>query len=229
MKDSPYHRMSPYVPIQAVAFDAGGTLIEPWPSVGHIYADVAARHGVNAPAPETLNRQFAAAWRAKQNFDYSQPAWFALVRQTFGDQAAALPEDFFPDLYRRFTDTAVWRVHEDVWPTLENLSRRGLKLAVISNWDERLRPLLAALKLDSYFDTILVSCEIGFTKPSPVIFELAVRKLGLSPAAVLHVGDSAREDVAGARAAGLRAVLLDRHGVAQAGEQITSLRALESM
>ncbi len=219
--------MSPVAPIQAVSFDVGGTLIEPWPSVGHIYADVAARHGVKAPAPETLNRQFAAAWRAKQNFDYSQPAWFALVRQTFGDQAAVLPEELFPDLYQHFAEPAVWRVHEDVWPTLENLSRRGLRLAVISNWDERLRPLLAALKLDAYFETIIVSCEIGFTKPSPVIFELAVRKLGLSPAAVLHVGDSAREDVEGARAAGLQAVLLDRHGVTQAGEQIVSLRELD--
>ncbi len=221
--------MDPFDNIQAVAFDAGGTLIEPWPSVGHVYADVAARHGVHAPAPETLNRQFAVAWRAKQNFDYSQPAWVELGRQTFGAQSVSLPDEFFPDVYQCFAEPSVWRVHEDVRPTLEGLSGHGLKLAVISNWDERLRPLLTALNLDSYFDHIIVSCDVGFTKPSPVIFEQAARKLGLSPANVLHVGDSASEDVGGARAAGLQAVLLDRRRVPQAGQTITSLRDLESV
>ncbi len=220
--------MPPFDSIQAVTLDAGGTLIEPWPSVGKIYADMAARHGVNVPAPEILNRQFAIAWRAKKNFDYSQPAWFELVRQTFGDQAAALPEEFFPDVYQRFAEPAVWHVHEDVRPALEALSSHGLKLAVVSNWDARLRPLLTALKLESYFDQIIISCDIGFTKPSPVIFEQAVRKLGLSPAAVLHVGDRLSEDVEGARAAGLQAVLIDRRGVEHAGQTIISLRDLET-
>jgi putative hydrolase of the HAD superfamily len=85
-----------------------------------------------------------------------------------------------------------------------------VRLAVISNWDERLEPLLKKLGLHSYFEAIVISCDVGFTKPSPVIYGHALRRLGLPPEAVLHVGDSAREDVEGARAAGMRAQLVNR-------------------
>jgi len=56
--------------IKAITFDAGGTLIEPWPSVGEIYASVAAEFGDAELSAEQINRQFAAAWKAKQDFDY---------------------------------------------------------------------------------------------------------------------------------------------------------------
>jgi putative hydrolase of the HAD superfamily len=208
--------------IQAVTFDAGGTLIEPWPSVGHIYAEVAARHGMKPLAPALLNRNFSAAWRAKKDFDYSKPAWFDLVGGTFGAGSGTLSEAFFEELYRRFAEPDVWRVYEDVLPTLDELASRGLEAAVISNWDDRLRSLLAELKLQPYFATIVVSCEVGFTKPSPVIFEQALRALGTPADAVLHVGDSLREDVEGGRAAGLRTLHLDRTG----GSDTAGIRSL---
>ena len=66
---------------QAITFDIGGTLIEPWPSVGHVYAEVAARFGLRAE-PSELNRRFRDAWRSRQPFDHSRVAWFELVRQT---------------------------------------------------------------------------------------------------------------------------------------------------
>lgn len=198
--------------IEAVTFDVGGTLIEPWPSVGHVYAEVAARHGLAHADPVSLNRQFAFAWRAKSNFDYSESAWLELVKQTFGRFGSSLPEHFFPDLYGRFAEPDTWRVYDDVWPALDRLASDGLKLAVISNWDDRLRPLLKRLKLESYFEVIVISGEVGFQKPSPVIFEQALRRLGLPARAVAHVGDSVNEDLEGARAAGLRAVLISRGG-----------------
>lgn len=211
--------------IQAVTFDVGGTLIDPWPSVGHIYAEAAARHGLKGVAPDLLDRNFAAAWRAKEDFDYSKPAWFDLVRRTFGAQAALLPGDFFEAVYQRFADPGVWRIHPDSVPVLDELASRGIELAVISNWDDRLRPLLAGLKLQRYLAAIIVSCEVGFTKPSPVIFEQALRALGAPAAAVVHVGDSLREDVEGARAAGLRALHLDRKAP-RGDDRIQSLREL---
>jgi putative hydrolase of the HAD superfamily len=214
--------------IRAVTLDVGGTMMEPWPSVGRIYADVAGEHGVKAAEVDRLDRQFAEAWRGRKEFDYSQGAWFELVRRTFGDLAGKLPEAYFPAVYERFATPEVWRVHEDVVPVLESLAGRGIALGIVSNWDERLKPLLKALKLHSYFDAVIVSCEIGFTKPSPVIFEQVVRKLGLPAEAILHVGDSAREDVAGARGAGLKALQLVRRGGVAAG-QIATLRALEAV
>ena len=214
--------------IRAVSFDVGGTLIEPWPSVGHIYAEVAARHGVSAPAEE-LNRGFAASWRARGDFGYTQGEWFALVRQTFGERAAQLPEAFFPAVYRRFAEADAWRIHDDVLPVLDHLTSRGMPLAVVSNWDERLHELLAALRLRSYFDTVIVSCDVGFTKPSPVPFELALRRLGVPAGALLHIGDSSREDVAGAESAGAKALLVERTGAASISGGIRSLRELEAL
>jgi putative hydrolase of the HAD superfamily len=211
--------------IQAVTFDVGGTLIEPWPSVGHIYAEVAARFGVRAE-PEQLNRQFTAAWQAKRGFDYSRDAWLDLVGRSFVGITEPLPEGYFAAVYQRFAEPDTWRVFEDVLPTLETLAKRDVRLAVISNWDERLEPLLERLGLRRHFEVVLVSCQAGFTKPSPEIFRLTLEQLALAPDAVLHVGDSRTEDVAGARAAGLQARLIHRDAPPISGEQVRSLRGL---
>ena len=189
--------------IKAITFDVGGTLIEPWPSVGHVYAEVAGSHGYHFD-PEGLNQRFRDAWKAKQNFRHSRADWAALVRTTFG---SAECDKFFPELYERFGSAKVWRVFDDVRPALLRLKEQGFKLGIISNWDERLRPLLDQLELTLFFDTIAVSNEVGFCKPSPEIFREAIRRLELPGEQVLHVGDSEAEDVAGAREAGLRGVI----------------------
>ncbi|MBI3848723.1 MAG: HAD-IA family hydrolase [Verrucomicrobia bacterium] len=216
--------------IQAVTFDVGGTLIQPWPSVGHVYAEVAARHGVENLSPENINEQFRAAWRAKTNFNHTREDWAALVERTFtGLTQGKASETFFSELYERFGTGDAWRIFDDVLPALDALATAGVRLAVISNWDERLRPLLQQLKLSDYFETVIVSCEAGFAKPSPVIFEHALKKLGLPPGSILHVGDNLSADVQGARGAGLRAVRIDRKSPAVAGQQIASLSDLESL
>src|SRR5688572_12081635 len=92
--------------IQAVTFDVGGTLIEPWPSVGHVYAEVAETHGFEF-APNELNERFRAAWKAKKNFQHSRADWAALVRATFKTPEADM---FFNELYARFASAKVWRV-----------------------------------------------------------------------------------------------------------------------
>ncbi len=136
-------------------------------------------------------------------------------------------EPFFDELYNRFSEPGAWHIFEDVAPTLDDLAARGINLGIISNWDERLRPLLEKLKLAGYFQTITISCEVGFTKPSPVIFEHAAKKLGLAPQVILHVGDNRESDVVGATSAGFEALLIDRSaGETQAG-RIRSLRELD--
>ncbi len=220
--------MNPISPVHAVTFDVGGTLIEPWPTVGHVYAEVAARHGVWPVDVDELNRRFDAAWRAKGEFAYTQKAWCTLVRETFGELAPKLPAKFFDDVYQRFAEPDAWRLCMDVMPALDSLATRGVRLGIISNWDERLEPLLHKLRLASFFEITVVSCDIGFTKPSPVIFEHALRKLGLPGDHVLHVGDGEREDAKGAREAGFQALLLDRsRSSAAAKGRIASLKELE--
>ncbi len=203
--------MNPQCPVHTVTFDVGGTLISPSPSVGHVYAEMAARYGVKADAA-ALTDGFKRAWKAKTEFNYSEEAWYGLVRNTFGPLAPKLPDAFFPAVYRRFIDAEVWSVHEDALAVLDELASRDFNLGVISNWDERLRPLLKNLKLTPYFQAITVSCEVQFPKPEGVIFEQALRSLGAAPGAVLHVGDSRVEDADGARSAGLHGLHLDRQG-----------------
>jgi putative hydrolase of the HAD superfamily len=214
--------------LRAVTFDVGGTLITPWPSVGHIYAEVAARHGGEHPDPERLNQQFAAAWRARKPFRHSRTEWAALVDATFAGCSRTPPsETFFPELYARFAEPGAWRLFDDAVPTLEALATRGLRLGVISNWDERLRPLLRGLGLSDYFEAIIVSCEVGEPKPSRLMFERAAADLAVAPEAILHVGDSREMDLAGARGAGLQARLLRRDQPTKASSlQIQSLREL---
>ncbi|HEY1173087.1 MAG TPA: HAD-IA family hydrolase [Verrucomicrobiae bacterium] len=203
--------MNPRCPVHTVTFDVGGTLISPTPSVGHVYAEMAGRFGVKADGT-ALTEGFKQAWKAKTAFDYSEEAWYGLVRNTFGPLAAKLPDAFFPALYRRFIDAEVWQIHDDALEVLDELASRDFNLGVISNWDERLRPLLKNLKLTPYFQAITVSCEVQFPKPEGVIFEQALRSLGAAPGAVLHVGDSRLEDAEGARSAGLHGLHLDRKG-----------------
>lgn len=197
--------------IKAVSFDVGGTLIEPWPSVGHVYAEVAARHGLKNLSPEQLNARFKAAWCSRQNFRHSRNEWDELVDEVFG---GSTPTGFFAELYDRFAEPDAWHIYEDVVPTLDLLVSRNIKLAIISNWDERLRPLLQKLKLEKYFEAFSISLEMGFPKPSPIIFEHAAKALNLPASSILHVGDSFEMDVTGATAAGFQAVQIHRRRAA---------------
>lgn len=214
-------------PVHAVTFDAGGTLLTPRPSVGHVYAEVAAEHGL-AVEPENLNRRFKEAWRAKVTFDYSVAAWRELVRFVFGELIAGdISESLFQDLYNRFRQPSAWYVFEDVRPTLSKLRECGLKLGLISNWDDRLGPLLNALELDSFFDSIVISSDLGYAKPDPRIFQRAQQQLQVRASEILHVGDSQGEDVEAARGAGFQAVLLERHR--RATSSVASLAELPGL
>jgi putative hydrolase of the HAD superfamily len=212
--------------IRAITFDVGGTLLEPWPSVGHIYAAVAIQFGLNPPAPATLTQRFGHAWKARPDFDYSREGWFALVRETFADHGETLPAEFFPTVYDRFAEPEVWRLFDDVLPTLDALCRSGLKLGVISNWDDRLRPLLHRLGLTRYFQSIVVSCEVGATKPAQAVFARSASELGVAPGELLHVGDSLIGDVLGAERSGATGRQIERHQPLTDPRQLRSLAEL---
>jgi putative hydrolase of the HAD superfamily len=100
---------------------------------------------------------------------------------------------------------------------------------VISNWDERLRPLLTLLDLDTCFSVILISCEFGAAKPSPLIFQEAARQLRLPPESLLHIGDSEQDDLEGARAAGLKALRIDRCQTGGSDGRISRLEELRRL
>ncbi len=212
--------------IRAVTFDIGGTLIRPWPSVGHVYAEVAAENGCAALDPVELTERFGAAWNRLKPRAYSRAEWSAIVDATFEGLVPEPPSrSFFPALYDRFNEPRCWEVFDDVRPTLLRLRQAGFRLIALSNWDERLRPLLERLELLPVFEEVVVSCEVGAAKPDRAIFAAAAQRLALKPEELLHVGDSPREDVAGALACGWNALQIDRSRGAAPG-RISSLTQL---
>jgi putative hydrolase of the HAD superfamily len=103
----------------------------------------------------------------------------------------------------------------DASPALAHLRELGLRLVVVSNWDMSLRTVLKRCGLAGLFDGVVSSAEAGARKPDPAIFAAALEIAGCGPGEALHVGDTPEEDVEGARAAGIRSLLLDREGHGQ--------------
>jgi putative hydrolase of the HAD superfamily len=205
--------------IRAVCFDAGATLLHPDPPVEEVYGRVFREDGARF-APEDLHEALQRAW-ARVQADPAEDRYGgvsgeeAFWRVFLSGVRASLDggevsDGAFGRLASHFRDPGAWAVYGDVLPALEDLTARGLALAVISNWDSHLPRLLEAMRLTPFFRVISVSAIEATGKPSPEIFRRTCRRLGVEPAEALHVGDSLRDDLEGARAAGLSALLLDR-------------------
>src|SRR5579864_7038943 len=152
--------------IKAVLVDVGGTLIRPEPSVGAIYAEVAGRHGMSI-APDVVERRFRSAWKERPKTAMNRSWWEGIVQKTLSQDNFPAWDRFFSELYDRFRDPAVWHVFEDVRPALTALRNQGLRLAIASNWDDRLPSLLDALGLAAFFETSFISFSLGFPKSDP--------------------------------------------------------------
>ncbi|GAC1566117.1 MAG: hypothetical protein NVS3B14_06420 [Ktedonobacteraceae bacterium] len=103
-----------------------------------------------------------------------------------------------------------WQIYPDVLPTLEELKARKYTLGVISDWGISLGRILHQLRLNQYFDCMVVSALTRHAKPSPSLYELALRRANSIADYTLHIGDSYILDVLGARSVGITPVLLDR-------------------
>ena len=233
---------------RVVFFDVAGTLIRVRDGVGAQYAGVAGHFGVAAD-PRALEREFPRAFRAAPPIAFpgvpseaipglEREIWRAIVRDVFTG-AGLLPafapgafDAYFDAVYRHFEEAAVWEVFPDVVPALVALRNLGCSLGVVSNFDGRVFPILDGLGLAPWFASVTLSRQVGVTKPDPAIFARALACHGVEPAQALHVGDSPVEDGEGARAAGLRGVLIDRtgrHADRPGVARVDSLAALPGM
>ena len=125
-----------------------------------------------------------------------------------------VPEDdvgldaMFEDYVRAYRIS--WRAFPDALPLLHHLRSRGFRLGVLTNGtEEQQRDKLVRTGLDGAFDVVCTSERIGFQKPDSRAFVTLAGELGVDPADCLFVGDNPAHDIAGARAAGMRAVLVD--------------------
>jgi putative hydrolase of the HAD superfamily len=123
-----------------------------------------------------------------------------------------------------------FRPYPDVLPALRELRERGATLVIASNWDCSLPDWLGPPGITQLVDGVVTSAEVGAPKPDPRVFERALAIAGVAPSEALHVGDTVNNDVEGAAAAGVRAVLLQREGEPPAGvEAVRSLRELAAL
>lgn len=192
--------------LQAVFFDALGTLLHLARPVGESYREIAARHGADLDA-RALDRAFREAFslapkRAPTDGprpDDDKGWWRALVSRIL---AAALPDErrggfdeeaYFEELYAHFAAPGSWVAYPEAPETLRELKARGLALGVISNFDRRLYPVLDSLGLTEFFDGIIISSEVGVEKPDPSIFHRALELLQVPAAEAMHVGDEAAD------------------------------------
>jgi putative hydrolase of the HAD superfamily len=206
--------------IKAILFDAAGTLFFLTKTVGDRYAYVGGAVGLDLDAQE-LERAFHTAWQEmprrsaiegpRENDDKGW--WRELVGRVFNQVAPLVGEldrdNFFEVAYEHFAEPGVWELYPEVPGVLEELASR-FQLAVISNFDGRLRFILQHLGIAKYLAHVFISSELGADKPDPEIFRRVLKIIHLNANEVLHVGDDPERDWKAASAAGLLVFRLDR-------------------
>jgi putative hydrolase of the HAD superfamily len=207
--------------VRAVFFDVGNTLLYPYPSVSEVCRDVLLNAGhvrdvgaIDRLMPlvdayyEDRYREDDTFWTDEAETSGVWVGMYALLCRELGIDEDA--EVLARRVYDEFGDPARWRAFDDVRPAFERLRGRGLRLGVISNWDQRLESVLEGLGLGAMLDAVVSSAAVGLHKPDPRIFELACERVGVEPGAAVHVGDHHYADVLGARSVGMTPVLIDR-------------------
>jgi putative hydrolase of the HAD superfamily len=206
--------------IRAILFDAAGTLFYLTKTVGDHYAYVGRGVGLELDA-QKLESAFHTAWKQmprrpaidgpRKNDDKGW--WRELVGHVFDQVAPSVNEldrdNFFEVAYEHFAEPGVWELYPEVPGVLEKLQPR-FQLAVVSNFDGRLRLILQNLGISKYFAHVFISSELGADKPDPEIFRRALMVMHLDGNEVLHVGDDPERDWKAAKEAGLLVFQLDR-------------------
>jgi putative hydrolase of the HAD superfamily len=203
-------------PIRAVLLDALGTLIElerPWP---HLVDELAARGVV---VGEDDARAAMLAEMAYYRAHHDEAVDWAALKDLRRRCAAVVQEQLqtslpLDDVLDALLGAIRFRAYPEVPDVLARLRAGGARLAVVSNWDVSLHDVLERTGLRPLVDAVVISAELGVAKPDPAIFRAALDRLRAAADGAVHVGDSLEHDVAGARAAGLEAVLVARNGAA---------------
>jgi len=202
--------------LRAVLFDVDFTLSRPGPELGpEAYRRVGAAHGL-ALDPDRYEEARVAALadlRAHPELEHDEEIWIAftedIVRGMGGHGSTA--RACAVDMVRRWEVHDHFDLYDDALPVLADLRRHGLRLGLISNGQRDLAEFAGHHELD--VDVAVGSMSHGRTKPHASIFEAALAALEVAPPEAVMVGDSYADDIEGARALGIRAILLDRGGL----------------
>jgi len=218
--------------LRAVLFDVDFTLSRPGPELGpDAYRRVGEAHGLDLD-PERYEEARIAAFadlRMHPELEHDEEIWIAFTEDIVrgmggaadGARACAV------EIVRRWEIHANFDLYDDAAPVLEALRGYGLRIGLISNGQRDLDAFARHHELD--VDVAVGSKSHGRTKPHASIFETALAALGVAADETVMVGDSYADDIEGARALGMRAILLDREGLYPAEpDRIAGLDALPS-
>lgn len=204
---------------KVIFFDATGTLIHIPLGVGFHYAGVARQFGWNVDA-KVVGKAFRELWSEipppettrQPKPDDDRGWWRALVSRVMDRSNAPSSFDragYFEAVYEQFRQPGVWSLFPETLEVLDALAPR-YELAILSNFDGRLRAALDHLDIRDRFRKVIISSEAGADKPDPWIFEYALAQLGCAPHEALLVGDDPECDISGAQRAGWHAFHIDR-------------------
>ena len=206
-----------------ITFDWFGTLVEHRSGIGRgrqFYAYLVSK-GLTADPWDrrilyALFEYYADAYQPGTSDFEKQSFWVEFTRRLFEKaRVSCAPDEIHVhgNAVGNIFGSSCFQLFADVAPTLDRLKRQGLRLGLISNWQRGLKQFCEELGVAGYFDVIISSAEVKSEKPDPRIFREALARLDALPECALHVGDSIDEDVGGASAVGMRAMLLDRGGI----------------
>lgn len=220
--------------IKAVFFDAVGTLIHPDPAAAVVYAAVGAKHGSRC---QNIAARFAKAFAAEEEIDRQtgwqtseareKDRWRRIVARVFDDLTDT--EACFKELYERFAHANAWCVDAAAGSVLSAL--RHLQLGIASNYDHRLRSILAESPELEALKHVVISSEAGWRKPARPFFEAILKKVALPADQIVYVGDDLMNDHAPAHEHGMRAILFDPEDqhIGFAGGRISALSDLPGL
>jgi putative hydrolase of the HAD superfamily len=222
--------------IRGIVFDAVGTLIEAYPRVAEAYTAAALRQHVvlNSALVHARFREHFATDEAEgnrgsmsTNESREKARWRKLVAKTLPEVPD--PERAFRELWDHFAQASSWQTFPDVGPAIESLRDAGIALGIGSNFDARLRSLVAGLpELAPLSDAIVISSDVGFRKPHPAFYAAACARLQLPADQVLFVGDDPEADFAAPQRAGFRSALVERENVSPPLSSFPDLTALSA-
>jgi putative hydrolase of the HAD superfamily len=207
--------------IDAVLLDGLGTLVAlecPWPALVGRLQDA---YGIelSLAGAERAFRAEIAYYRAHHHEGRDPVALEDLRRRCAEVLRAQLPAQTvealsLEQLTAAMLDALRFRAYPDAPAALARLRTRGVRLVVVSNWDVSLPAVLRNVGIDGMVDEVVTSAEVGHPKPASEMFTAALALAGCAPGHAVHVGDSLDQDVHGALAAGVSAVLLCRDDAA---------------
>jgi HAD superfamily hydrolase (TIGR01549 family) len=220
------------VTVQAVLFDVDFTLARPGPELGPDgYVSIAARYGLDLDGSKYADARAKAleTLRRDPELRHDEEIWIAfserIVRGMGGDSDRA--REIAAEIERAWEVSENFDLYDDVVPVLDELRRRGLKIGLVSNGARNIDEFVAHHDLP--IDAAVGSRTHGKVKPDPSIFLAALERLGVGPEETVMVGDTLADDIEGARAVGIRAILIDREGQhPEINERLSDLYELSS-